>query len=256
MKEEMRSALITGAGGNIGRACAIELTTHGFNIVINGSSDRKACERVAKEVRSAGSNAIVAMADIGDKSAVAGRIDAALEPFGSIDVLVNNAVIRPSTSFLEMSDDDLAAVTNVNSYAAVWLARAFLPNDLHPLNCTHGTVIFVLPAEIPSKAPSGVAMSPCRHVAMSKPANWGVIKTLSREFGPQGITANLISLGTFPDQDMDISKSVAMQVIRKKVPVTRLGNHEDISAMVGLLCSERGEFINGQLLQINGGVVG
>ena len=127
MARAARTALITGAGRNIGRGSAQYLARAGFNIVVNGSSDRAACERVADEVRAIGPDAAVAMADIGDQAACAAMADAALKTFGRIDVLINNAAIRPVTPFLDMTDTDLERVMNVNAYSAVWLARAFLP---------------------------------------------------------------------------------------------------------------------------------
>ncbi|MEE8352196.1 MAG: SDR family oxidoreductase [Rhodospirillales bacterium] len=241
------AALITGSGRNIGRSCAKELALAGFNIVLNGSSDKGACEQVAGEVRAIGTDAIISMTDIGDHSAVDAMVDTTLQAFGRIDVLINNAAVRPASAFLEMSDDDLARVMNVNCYAAVWLSRAFLPGmvdngwgriiNFSGMNSLQGTV----------GRP---------HVSMSKHASWGLTKSLAREFGPKGVTANMISPGTIPDEDTDVSQSSSFQELLKKNPVGRLGTTDDIAAMVGLLCSERGSFINGQLLQVNGGVVG
>ena len=212
------TALITGSGRNIGRACAKELAEAGFNIVLNGSKNKDACESVADDVRAIGTDATIIMADVGDQSVVNTMVETVLKAFGRIDVLINNTANRPATGFLEMSDDDLARIMNVNCYAAVWLSRVFLPGMVEN--------------------------------------GWGLIKVLSREFGPKGITANIISPGTIPDEDTDISQSSRFQELLKKNPVGRLGTTDDIAAMVGLLCSERGSFINGQLLQVNGGVVG
>ena len=241
------AALITGSGRNIGRGCAKELALAGFNIVINGSSDRGACERVADEVRAIGTDATIAMADIGDQSAVNAMVETALQAFGRIDVLINNAAVRPTSAFLDMSDEDLARVMNVNCYAAVWLSRAFLPGmvengwgriiNFSGMNSLQGNV----------GRP---------HVTMSKHASWGLTKTLAREFGPKGVTANIISPGTFPSEDADVSQSSQFQELLKQNPVGRLGTTDDIAGLVEFLCSERGGFINGQLLQVNGGVVG
>ena len=91
-------------------------------------------------------------------------------------------------------------------------------------------------------------------------ADWGLTKALSREFGPLGVTANMISPGTFPDEDEDEDEDAASseryQDLLQQIPVGRLGLPEDIAAVVGLLCSDRGGFINGQLIEVNGGVVG
>ena len=241
------AALITGSGRNIGRGCAKELARAGFNIVINGSSDRGACERVADEVRAIGTDATIAMADIGDHSAVDTMVESALQAFGRIDVLINNAAFRPSSAFLEMSDEDLARVMNVNCYAAVWLARAFLPGMV---DNGWGRIINFSGMN----AQRGTGGRP--HVTMSKHASWGLTKALAREFGPQGVTANIISPGTIPGESADVSQSSKFQELLKQNPVGRLGTADDIAGLVGLLCSDKGAFINGQLLQMNGGVVG
>lgn len=242
-----RAALITGSGRNMGRACAKELAQAGFNIVVNGSKDQAACERVADEVRALGTDALVVMCDVGDHGAVHAMADEALKTFGRIDVLINNAAIRPASAFLDMTDEDLAHVMNVNCNSAVWLSRAFLPGMIEG---GWGRIINFSGMN----AQQGTGGRP--HVTMAKHASWGLIKALSREFGPKGVTANIISPGTFPDEDTDISDSDRYQKLLTQTPVGRLGTADDIAAAVGLLCSDRGGFINGQLLQINGGVVG
>ena len=247
MGAEKRAAFISGSGRNMGRACAKELATAGFNIVLNGSANREDCEQVAEEVRSLGVEVIIAMGDVGTKSDVETIIETALTAFGRIDVLINNAAIRPATQFLDMSDNDLERVMNVNCYGAVWFSRAFLPGMIE--NGWGRIINFTGMNSL-----QGTAGRP--HVAMSKHAAWGLTKALSREFGPKGITANIISPGTFPDQDIDISQYEQFQRLLKQNPTGRLGRSDDIAAAVGLLCSDKGGFINGQLLQINGGVVG
>ena len=247
MGAEKRAAFISGSGRNMGRACAKELATAGFNIVLNGSANKEDCEQVAEEVRSLGVEVIIAMGDVGTKSDVETIIETALTAFGRIDVLINNAAIRPATQFLDMSDNDLERVMNVNCYGAVWFSRAFLPGMIE--NGWGRIINFTGMNSL-----QGTAGRP--HVAMSKHAAWGLTKALSREFGPKGITANIISPGTFPDQDIDISQSEQFQRLLKQNPTGRLGRSDDIAAAIGLLCSDKGGFINGQLLQINGGVVG
>lgn len=246
METVKRTAFISGSGRNMGRACAKELAEAGFNVVINGSSDKDACKRVADEVRAMGVEAVIAMGDVGRKSDIDNIVNTALDAFGCIDVLINNAAIRPGTEFLSMTDEDLETVMNVNCYASVWLARAFLPGMVK--NGWGRIINFT-----GMNAQQGTGGRP--HVTMSKHAAWGLAKALSHEFGAKGITANTISPGTFPDEDEDISQSERFQKLLKQNPAGRLGLADDIAAAVGLLCSDRGGFINGQLLQINGGVV-
>ena len=245
MEQHHRTALITGSGRNMGRGCALELARAGFNIIVNGSSKRDACERVAEEVRAIGPKAIVAMGNVGDQQDVQAIVEQSLSAFGTVDALINNAAVRPPIPFLEMTDDDLTRVMNVNVNAAVRLARAFLPGMIDK---GWGRVVNFSGMN----AQRGTGTKPA--VTMSKHASWGLTKSLAREFGPKGITANIISPGTFPDEDVDINTSEQFQTLLKQTPVGRLGTSQDIAALVGLLCSEHGGFINGQLLQVNGGV--
>lgn len=240
-----RTALITGSGRNIGRGCAQHLARAGFNVVVNGSGNRENCDRVADEVRAAGTEALVAMADIGDKASVDGMAKAALDAFGRVDVLINNAAIRPHVPFLEMTDDDLDQVMRVNAYSGVWLSRAFLPGMIQA-----GWGRIVNFTGMNAQRGTGGRSS----VTMSKHAIWGLTKALAREFGPQGVTVNIISPGTFPGEGVNPAHEGRLQALMEQTPVGRLGEADDIAALVALLCGPQGGFINGQLLQVNGGV--
>ena len=91
-----RTALITGAGRNIGRACVLGLAADGFDVVLNGSSDRAACESVAREAETLGAKALVVMGDVGQPEDCQRIADAAIKQFGAVDVLLNNAALRPN----------------------------------------------------------------------------------------------------------------------------------------------------------------
>ena len=100
---EGKTALITGAGRNIGRAVALSLAQAGMNVVINGSSDRAAAEAVAAEARVKGVGALVAMGDVGSPEDCHRIAQEAIAAFGAVDVLVNNAALRPQHKFLELT---------------------------------------------------------------------------------------------------------------------------------------------------------
>jgi 3-oxoacyl-[acyl-carrier protein] reductase len=122
-----KSALVTGAGKNIGRACVLGLAEDGFNVAINGSSDRGACEAVAKDAQKFGVKALVIMGDVGKAAECKLIADEAIKAFGAVDALLNNAALRPNKPFLEMTDAEWQRVIDVDMNAAVWLARACLP---------------------------------------------------------------------------------------------------------------------------------
>jgi len=246
MNKDTKTALITGSGQKIGRGIAHHLAAAGFNIIVNGSSDQEAAEKVASEVRAKGSTAMVAMGDVGDKAAAEQIVQAGLDQFGAIDVLVNNAAIRPHAPFLDISEAEWQRVMNVDLNAAIWLSRSVLPAMTHK---GWGRIISFSGMNAQRGYPGA---SP---VAVAKHAVWGLTKSLAAEFGPLGITANIISPGTFPGDDPATTDDPKFIKLRDENPVRRLGQPDDVGAMVGYLCSEHDGFVNGQMLQINGGVV-
>jgi 3-oxoacyl-[acyl-carrier protein] reductase len=240
-----KTALVTGSGRNIGRAVALHLADAGCNVVLNGSRDRAACEEVAEKIRAAGAEATIEMGDIGDREAVLAMAKSAIGRFGGVDVLINNAAIRPGGDFLEMSEADWDRVMDVNFTAAFHLIRAFLPGML---DRGWGRIVNFTGMN----AQLGGHSRPA--VTVSKHAMWGLTKSLSRDYGPQGVTCNIVSPGTIPDASVDTSEQ-HLEALRKANPAGRLGTADDIAATVDLLVSEQGGFINGQMLQVNGGVV-
>jgi 3-oxoacyl-[acyl-carrier protein] reductase len=240
-----KAALVTGAGKNIGRACVLGLAEDGFNVAINGSSDKAACESVAKEAAKFGVKTLVVMGDVG-KSEECRRIAAeAIEEFGAVDVLLNNAALRPNKPFLEMSEAEWRRVISVDLDAAVWLSRACLPGmakkgwgriiNFAGMNAIHGHA---------GRAP----------VSVAKHGVWGLSKALAMEFGPKGITTNTISPGPIaPDTPEKNDSSQARAQTVAKVPLGRMGTPVEVAAAARLLASEAGAYINGQMIQVNGG---
>ncbi|MBM3619606.1 MAG: SDR family oxidoreductase [Alphaproteobacteria bacterium] len=241
-----RTALITGAGRNIGRACALYLAQDGFNVVVNGSANRAACEAVAQECTARGVEALVTMGDVGDPKDAQRIASEAIARFGAIDVLVNNAAIRPGKPFLETSEEEWRRVMSVDLDAAVWLSRACLPGMLAR---GWGRIVNFTGMN----AMQGTGGRPS--VTVAKHGVWGLTKALAREFGPKGITVNAISPGPIAgDRDNDDPAAVKhRQDSVKAVPVGRMGSATEIAGALRLLVSDDGAFINGQMLQINGG---
>ena len=245
MATPRRTALITGAGRNIGRACVLELASAGFNVVINGSKDRAACEKVAQEAAARGVDTMVAMADVGDVGECRRLVRDAIDRFGAVDVLVNNAALRPAKPFLDMQEADWRRVLSVDLDAAVWLAQACLPGMIEKgwgrivnftgMNAIHGYA---------GRAP----------VSVAKHGAWGLTKALAKEFGPEGITTNAISPGPIAaDVENDAASMHHRQETMAKVPLGRMGTPAEVAAVLRLLASDGGAYVNGQMIQVNGG---
>jgi len=220
------------------------LAHDGFDIVLNGSSNRDACEGVAEEVRGAGAEALVAMGNVGDPAAIDAIVAAAQAAFGGIDVLVNNAAIRPTTPFLETDEETWQRILDIDFHAARRLAKACLPGmvergwgrivNFAGMNAIHG---------YNGRAP----------VSVSKHAAWGLSKSLAKEFGSRGVTVNIVSPGPIRPDEADPEMRAHIEGMVGRVPVGRLGEAAEVAALVRLLASDAGAFINGQLLQVNGG---
>ncbi len=244
MEKTNKTALVTGSGQNIGRACVVALASEGIDVIINGSNDTEACEETAELARGLGVRAEVAMGDVGTEDFSRYIVRKLMPKYGSIDILINNAAIRPSGSFLEVSNEDWQRVINVNFMGAFWLSRACIPGMLEKgwgriinfagMNAIHGY--------------NGRA-----HVSASKHATWGMTKALAKEFGAKGITSNIVSPGPIAGQHKDPAMAAHIADMVARVPVGRLGTSEEVAATCVLLISEKGAFINGQLIQVNGG---
>ena len=152
------------------------------------------CEATAAEARKLGIKATVLMGDTGNRTDNARMIREALAFNGSVDALVHNAAIRPHQGFLEMSEEEWQRVFDVNFSAALWFARAFLPGMIE--KGWGRLVSFVGMNAIGGHAGRS-------HVSASKHAVWGMTKTLAKEFGPKGVTCNVISPGTIQGEVAD-----------------------------------------------------
>ena len=122
-----KTAFVSGSGHNIGRAIVLEFAGRGANVVVNGLSDPDSAEKVADEARSLGVGAIVAMGNVGDSAAVKKMAGKALAEFGAVDIVVNNAAIRPHKPFLEMDEEFWHNVISVDMHSAFYTGQAFVP---------------------------------------------------------------------------------------------------------------------------------
>ena len=240
-----RTALITGSGQNIGRGIAIRLAKDGFNVVINGAKNKSKCDRVSSEILKSGGNATVAMGDIGIKAEALAVVSKSCETFGRVDVLINNAAIRPTVPFLKMKSRDWDRVMAVNFQSAFWLSRACLPSMI---SHEWGRIINFSGMNAQKGYPGKTAVS------VSKHAVWGLTKSLSVEFGRSGITANILAPGKFIDDADAENKKTDMKNLDTANPTGRLGHSDDIAGLVAYLCSDEGGYVNGQMIQINGGM--
>jgi 3-oxoacyl-[acyl-carrier protein] reductase len=245
MNKEPRVAVVTGSSQGIGRAVAQKLARDGFRIVVHGKENESGCLAVTEEIRRAGGEVIHVLADLGNRKDVERLVKEARIAFGRIDVLVNNAAIRPHCDFLEMDDAEWHSVLSTNLDSAFWLLQLCMPEMA---DRGWGRVVNFAGAQA-IKGYVGAA-----HVSVSKHGLWGLTKSLAKEFGPKGITMNIISPGPTGTGFQDSRTERMAKRWIKEIPTGRLGEPDDIAAIVSLLVSETGAVINGQMIQANGGI--
>ncbi len=186
MRLKGKTALITGASRNIGRAIALAFAAEGADLVLNTRVNREELEAVAGECRKAGVRAVPALADISDPAAVEAMVRQGLAGLEAIDVLVCNAAIRPHKAVTETSLEDWHHVLAVNLHSAFYLARAVVPAMKER---GRGSIIAVGGQSSLTGRPNTAA------VTAAKTGLLGLVRALAAELGPFGIRANMVVPG-------------------------------------------------------------
>lgn len=238
-----KTALITGASRNIGKAVALQFAEAGANIVINTLQDREAAEEVARDVESHGAGAAVSVADIVDRAAVAQMVSRGIEEFGAIDIVVANASSRGLVDFLEMDHATWRRIIDISLDGTFHLAQLTLPGMIAR---GWGRVITV----------GGISW----HVGFKRRANnltgkaglVGLTRALAAEFGDRGITANCISPG-----QIDTARPASAgerPPMTNPPPVARMGEVSEIASAALFLAHPQQGYVNGQIIHVNGGL--
>jgi 3-oxoacyl-[acyl-carrier protein] reductase len=244
-KLEGKVALVTGSGRNIGRATVLMMAREGANIVVNARSNQQEAESVAREVRDLGVKAVPILADVGNKAEVERLASKALSEFGRVDILINNAAIRPHKPFLEVTDEDWERVRNVVLDGAFYLTRALLGEMVKN---KYGRVLFFCGDGSISARSSGRA-----HLSAAKMALIGMARGLASEFAPHNIRVNVVSPGSIDTRRDNPEWYGNHQPNSAGIPLGRQGHVDEIAATCLFLVGDDGGFITGQTIHVNGG---
>ena len=246
---EGRTAIVTGAGGGVGRGIAQALAADGAHVVIAARRASTGNETLAL-IQAEGGSAIVVETDVAQRSAVEAAVAATLVAFGGLDIVVHNAASGHSgrpTKCEEITDADWDEQSAIALDAAFYLARA---SFTHLRDSGRGRFIILSSAQ----ALHGGAMNPI--YASVKSAQRGMAKALAREWGPHDITVNAVA----PAAETDAAKLYFERnpQIRDKimslVPMRRLGDSNvDIGGAIVALCSDHMRFVTGQTIPVDGG---
>jgi 3-oxoacyl-[acyl-carrier protein] reductase len=233
-------ALVTGGSRNIGRAIALDLAAGGAAVVVNTRRSRDAAEAVAREIETAGGNAVALIADVTDEAAVNAMVEQAVARFGRLDCVVNNAAVRPAQKIEALSLQDFRAVVALILEAPFLCVKAALP---HLRRSGAGAIVSI------GGMTGHIGGTDRVHVAAGKAGLVGLTKGFARELAGDGITANCVVPGLI---DTPRSHTPAAHAAQPSL-LGRQGSTGEIAAMVRYLCGPAARFITGQAIHVNGG---
>ena len=239
-----RIAFVTGASRGIGKAVALRLAADGRHVVLASRSEGPLGE-VKAEIEAAGGKASVCAVDISDRKAFAEAIEGVIAEHGRLDILVNNAGITRDNLLHRMSDEEWDAVIETNLTSAFVAMRAAARAMMKG---KFGRIVNIA-------STSGlVGNSGQANYAASKSGLVGMTRTVAREIGGKGITANVVAPGFIQtDMTSNLPESV-LESVKSLIQVKRLGTPEDIAAAVAYCTSDDAGFLTGQVITVDGGM--
>lgn len=241
-----KTAIVTGAAKGIGRAIAIKLASLGANIVLNYRSSEEAAIEVEEEIKKYGVEVLKYKCDIRNINEVEGLINAAKERFQVIDIMINNAGITKDTLIMRMKEEDFDSVINTNLKGVFNCLKCISPIMLKQ-KC--GKIVSI------SSVVGIVGNAGQVNYAASKAGVIGMTKSLAKELGARGITVNAVAPGFIETDMTDKLKDNYKEEAKKNIPLRRFGQVEDVANVVSFLVSNEADYITGQVIHVDGGMV-
>jgi 3-oxoacyl-[acyl-carrier protein] reductase len=239
-----KTAVITGGSRGIGKAIAIKLAEMGANIVVNYRSS--SIEEVLTEIKAFGVNAIGVQCDISNSEDADKLIKTAFAEFGSVDILVNNAGITKDGLIMRMKDQDFDSVINTNlkgTFNTIRSASSIMMKQ-------RSGKIVNLTSVVGITGNAGQA-----NYAASKAGVIGLTKSVARELASRGITCNAVAPGFIETDMTDSLSDKVKEATLGSIPLKKLGTTEDVANLVGFLASDLSNYITGQVINVDGGMV-
>ena len=246
MNEEAKVVFVTGGSRGIGKEVALKFAENGYNVVINYVSDKTDVEELEKEFKEKNVQSLILKADVTDEKEIENVVEQAIEKFGKIDVLVNNAGITKDNLLMRMSEEEFDKVIEVN------LKGTFIVTKIvtkYMMKKRSGSIINL-------SSVVGVAgnAGQCNYSA-SKAGVIGFTKSLAKELASRNIRANAVAPG-FIETDMTaVLSDTVKENIHNQIPMKRMGSAREVANVIYFLGSDESSYVSGQVINIDGGMV-
>jgi 3-oxoacyl-[acyl-carrier protein] reductase len=246
-----RVILVTGAATGIGAACCRRMAQPNTAFLVHTRKNAEGAERTAEAVRAKGAKAHVILGDIAAPETPAALVQAALDQFGRLDVVVANAGFADKTPLLQTDDAQLAKTFDTVLWAFIRLARAALP----VLAEGQDPRLIAISSFVAHTFRNDVTVFPATSAA--KAAVEALVRGLAIEYAPRGVTVNAVAPGfTQKDPGAHAAYSPAQwEMVKRSVPLGRLGTPDDVAAAVNFVASREAAYVTGQTWHVNGGLI-
>jgi 3-oxoacyl-[acyl-carrier protein] reductase len=241
-----KTAVITGSARGLGKAIAFRLAELGANIVLNGSATSAYLDKTEKEFKDAGFNVVSVKGDVRNSECAKQLVKAAMDAFGSVDILVNNAGITKDKPMLMMSEEDWQSVLDVNLKGAFLCTKTAAKAMLKQKS---GKIINI------SSVVGVIGNAGQANYTASKAGLIGLTKTTARELASRGITCNAVAPGFIQTDMTEVLPEEVKKGYLNSIPLSRFGTPADVANIVAFLASDLSNYITGQVIHIDGGLV-
>jgi 3-oxoacyl-[acyl-carrier protein] reductase len=242
---ENKVALVTGGSRGIGRAIALEFAARGASVVVNYNKSPESAEEVVKQIQAAGGKAATCRADVSDFKQAEALVKFAVETFGDLSILVNNAGITRDQLIMMMPEADWDAVINTNLKSAFNCSKAAVK---HMMRKRVGRIINM------ASVAGQMGNAGQTNYSASKAGQIGFTKALAREVASRNITVNAIAPGFVDTEILDGMTPEMLEAALKMIPLARKGKPEEIAYAAAFLASDEAAYITGQVLGVDGGM--
>ena len=244
--EENKTVLVTGGSRGIGKEIALKFAKQGYDVIINYVSDKTDTEELKKELEANGGKALIVKADVTNPEQIENLVKRAIETFGKIDVLVNNAGITKDNLLMRMSEEEFDKVIEVNLKGTFLMTKAVTK---YMMKKRQGSII-----NLSSVVGVTGNAGQCNYAA-SKAGIIGFTKSVAKELASRNIRANAIAPGFIATDMTDVLSDEIKETIQEQIPLKRMGNAKEVAELAYFLGSEQSSYITGQVIHVDGGMV-